>query len=87
MVANAENSWPSSYEHLQQRGMTFWLTLWGNRQSNDSIIAGAAFPTTRSLAQWDGRPSPAVDVAIANAITMAERILSKIDNRWPAKQQ
>jgi hypothetical protein len=31
--------------------------------------------------------SPAVDAAIANAITMAERILSKIDNRWPAKQQ
>jgi hypothetical protein len=47
MVANAENSWLSSHGHLQQRGMTFWLTLWGNRQSNDSIIAGAAFPTTR----------------------------------------
>jgi hypothetical protein len=28
-----------------------------------------------------------VDAAITNAISVAERILSKIDGRWPAKQQ
>jgi hypothetical protein len=33
--------------------------------------------------QWDGKPSPASEVAIADAITTAERIMAKIDNRWP----
>lgn len=50
------------------------------------VLIAAAILAARKLSDWDGRPLPAVDAAIANAISMAERILSKIDNRWPVKQ-
>jgi hypothetical protein len=42
-------------------------------------------PRARKLAQWDGKPSPAVDACIADAITLAERMMGKIDRLWPAK--
>lgn len=51
------------------------------------LLITASILAARKLADWDGRPSPAVDACIANAISVAERILSKIDGRWPAKQQ
>lgn len=44
-----------------------------------SILAG------RRLANWDGRPSPMFESAIADAITIAERIMARIDSRWPVK--
>jgi len=44
----------------------------------------ASILAARSLANWDGRPSPASESAIANAIAAAERTLGRIDNRWPA---
>src|SRR5579872_1625635 len=44
----------------------------------------AAILATRRLAAWDGRPSPMVETAIAGAIARAERILGRIDARWPA---
>jgi hypothetical protein len=50
------------------------------------LLIAASILAARKLADWDGRPSPVVDAAIANAISIAERILIKIDNRWPAKQ-
>ena len=31
-----------------------------------------------------GKPSPALDAAIADAISLAERIMLKIDSRWAA---
>jgi hypothetical protein len=49
------------------------------------LLIAAAILAARKLAQWDGRPSPASEAAISDAITTAERILSRIDNRWPAK--
>jgi hypothetical protein len=49
------------------------------------LLIAACILAARYLEQWDGRPSPAVDSCIANAIVAAERILKKIDNRWPAK--
>ncbi len=51
------------------------------------LLIAASILAARKLADWDGRPSPAVDAAIANAISVAERILSRIDGRWPVKQQ
>jgi hypothetical protein len=49
------------------------------------LLIAAAILAARKLAQvWDGRSSPAVEYAISDAITQAERILSKIDNRWPS---
>ncbi len=47
------------------------------------LLIAAAILAARSLAQWDGRPSPAVDACIANAIATAERIMAKIDRLWP----
>ena len=48
------------------------------------LLIAASILAARKLSDWDGRPSPAVDAAIANAITMAERIMGKIDRLWPA---
>jgi hypothetical protein len=36
---------------------------------------------------WSGRPTPASESAMANAIAAAERILSKIDDRWPISRK
>lgn len=49
------------------------------------LLIAASILVARNLAHWDGRPSPAVESAIANGIALAERILTKIDNRWPVK--
>jgi len=38
----------------------------------------------RKLAQFD-KPCPGVESAIANGITMAEKIMSKIDAKYPEK--
>ncbi len=51
------------------------------------LLIAASILAARNLAQWDGRPSPAFEATIANAINVAERILARIDSRWPAKQQ
>ena len=45
----------------------------------------AAILEARKLANWDGRPSPVLESAIADGITIAERIMARIDSRWPAK--
>ena len=50
------------------------------------LLIAATILAVRSLAQWDGRPSPAVDVCIANALATAERIMAKIDRLWPTSQ-
>jgi hypothetical protein len=47
------------------------------------LLIAASILAARKLAEWDGRPSPAFEAAVANAITVAERILSRIDARWP----
>jgi len=49
------------------------------------LLIAASILAARHLANWDGRPSPAFESAIANAISMAERIMAKIDSRWPVK--
>jgi hypothetical protein len=39
----------------------------------------------RRLGQWDGKRSPALECAIADAISLAERIMARIDSRWPVE--
>jgi hypothetical protein len=51
------------------------------------LLIAASILAARKLADWDGRPSPAFESAIANAITMAERILARIDSRWPVREK
>jgi len=37
------------------------------------LLIAASILAARKLADWDGRPSPALEAAIANAISVAER--------------
>jgi hypothetical protein len=48
------------------------------------LLIAASILAVRKLANWDGRPSPMFESAIADAITIAERIMARIDSRWPS---
>lgn len=47
------------------------------------LLIAASILAARRLANWDGRPSPAFESAISEAIAIAERIMERIDARWP----
>jgi hypothetical protein len=51
------------------------------------LLIAACILAARNLSHWDGRPSPAVDACIANAIATAEHIMAKVDQLWPANQR
>ena len=51
-----------------------------------TLLIAACILAARKLAQWDGRPSPALESTIADAITMAEKIMRRIDARWPTEK-
>ena len=46
----------------------------------------ATILAARKLAQFD-KPCPGIESAIANGITMAEKIMAKIDAKFPAKEK
>ncbi len=50
------------------------------------LLIAASILAARAVAQYDRR-SPAFENAIADAITTAERILARIDTRWPTKPE
>lgn len=45
------------------------------------LLIVASILAARKLANWDGRPSPFLESTIADAITIAERIMTRIDSR------
>jgi hypothetical protein len=49
------------------------------------LLIAASILAARKLANWDGRPSPVLESAIADAIAIAERIMARIDSRWPTR--
>lgn len=49
------------------------------------LLIAASILAVRRLANWDGRLSPMLEAAIADAITLVERIMARIDSRWPVK--
>ena len=49
------------------------------------LLIAASILAARKLATWDGRPSPFFESTIADAISIAERIMARIDSRWPVK--
>jgi hypothetical protein len=51
------------------------------------LLIAASILAARKLANWNGRPSPAFESAIADAITIAERIMVRIDARWPVSSE
>jgi len=48
------------------------------------LLIAASILAARKLVNWDGRSSPALESAIADAISIAERIMARIDSRWPS---
>lgn len=54
-----------------------------------TILIAASILVARDYAQLRGKPSPALEAAISDAISLAEKIMQKIDARWkgsPASQ-
>ena len=51
------------------------------------LLIAASILAARKLINWDGKRSPFFESTIADAITTAERILDRIDARWPVKNQ
>lgn len=49
-----------------------------------TILIAASILVSGKYAQLEGKLSPALDAAIADAISLAERIMQKIDSRWNA---
>jgi hypothetical protein len=49
------------------------------------LLIAASILAARKLSQWDGRRSPFLESTIADAITIAERIMARIDSRWPTR--
>jgi hypothetical protein len=52
-----------------------------------TILIAASILVARKYAQLEGKPSPALDSAIADAISLAEKIMQQIDARWEAPSQ
>jgi hypothetical protein len=48
------------------------------------LLIAATILAARKLAQFD-KPCPGIEAAIANSISMAEKIMRKIDALYPAK--
>lgn len=46
------------------------------------LLIAATILAARKLAQYD-RPCPGIEAAISNGIAMAEKIMSKIDAKYP----
>jgi transposase len=51
------------------------------------LLIAAAILAASKLVNWDGRPSPALECAIADSIALAERIMARIDSRWPSNHE
>jgi hypothetical protein len=51
------------------------------------LLIAASILAARKLAASDGRSTPALEYAIGDAISIAEKILARIDSRWPAPKR
>ena len=56
-----------------------------DERRKEALLIAAAILAARELARLEYKPCPATDAAIANAISAAERILRKIDNKFSAE--
>jgi hypothetical protein len=55
-----------------------------NEQRKYAILFSATILAARKLTELGDKPSSAPEACIANAISNAEIILRKIDQRWPS---
>jgi len=56
-----------------------------DEQRKYAILFAAAILAARKLNEIGDKPCPARECAISDAITKAEQILKRIDERWPSK--
>jgi hypothetical protein len=56
-----------------------------NEVRRGALLIAAAILAARRIAACEGKSSPALESAIVDSITNAERILARIDARWPLK--
>jgi hypothetical protein len=52
-----------------------------------AILIATSILAARKLAQYEYVPCPATECAIADAVGAANKILEKIDARWPASER
>ena len=52
-----------------------------------ALLITAGILAARRIALCESKPSPALECAISDAIIMAEKILKRIDGRWPPDPQ
>jgi len=48
-----------------------------------ALLITAAILAARRIALCESKPSPALECAISDSIIVAEKILKRIDERWP----
>jgi len=76
------------------RGKVFRKLLWRTKSEYDRLLSvndirrgalliTAAILAARRIALCQSKPSPALEFAISDSIIMAEKILKRIDERWP----
>ena len=46
------------------------------------LLIAASILAARKLSGWSGGWSPAAEAAVSDAITLAEKIMSRIDGKW-----
>ena len=47
------------------------------------LLIAASILAARKLSGWNGGWTPAAEAAVSDAITLAEKIMSRIDSKWP----
>jgi len=52
-----------------------------------TLLIAVSILVARKYSQLEGKPSPALDAAIADAISLAEQIMNQIDARWATPSQ
>jgi len=80
----AQPKYPKITEHTIRNRAQYSRSVEEGRKR--VLLIAASILAARNLGQWDGRPSPAIENTIANAIALATRILQRIDNRWPTPE-
>lgn len=83
---------PTTLERVQKEGFcgqvaTKFSLVFARPGTDLRGTLAASIIVARQLAQIGLRPSPAYEVAIANAITAAEKIMRRIDSKLSAPHQ
>ena len=47
------------------------------------LLIAASILAARKLSGWSGGWTPAAEASVSDAITLAEKIMSRIDGKWP----